>query len=209
MDMNLRVRIARILAKVHEMRIERLSAISLRRLKTEDWKVMLANGQMAKREFPVLGKGVSVIGVTTDGKVIILSKTHVSVEKTFLEVVSGGMEKTETPEQTALREFEEESGFTGTLEKLIPLGDGYTFPVYLDHKDEIFLALDVVPAPSTRKLDPFESCDVEIFTIGEIVELLRDHQFKELRTNAVLARAILFELQKHKPEWIQVDIKVL
>lgn len=54
---------------------------------------------------------VNVIGITSENEVVLIEQYRHGTEEVVLEVPGGLIDPGETPEQAALREFEEETGF--------------------------------------------------------------------------------------------------
>jgi ADP-ribose pyrophosphatase len=70
--------------------------------------------------FKVLGNAVAIAAFTQDGKMILTKQYRHPFGKMILDMPAGGMKDGETPEQAALRELEEETGYTA--EKLEWIG---------------------------------------------------------------------------------------
>src|SRR5512132_760830 len=112
---------------VHEGRLVRLR---------ED-RVVLPRGTEDLYEFVEIKHGASVLALEENGDVWLVREWKYAIDRPSLEVVSGGMEPGETPEQTAHRELREELG--KTARELIPLGHVDPFPTMLRCPNYIFL----------------------------------------------------------------------
>jgi len=84
--------------------------------------------------------GISVIPIDEKGYCYFTKEYHYAVGKVTIEAVSGGMDKGETPLETAKRELLEEGGLKST--RWIYLGCFYPFTTILYSPQYIFLALD-------------------------------------------------------------------
>lgn len=81
--------------------------------------VELPNGKTSKREIVKHPGAVAVLAVTEEGKIILVNQFRKPLERTIVEIPAGKLEKGEEPEHTALRELEEETGYTAeTLTKI-------------------------------------------------------------------------------------------
>src|SRR5699024_6883631 len=72
----------------------------------------LPNGKTAKRALIKHPGAVTVIPVTKENKIVFVEQYRKPLEKTILEIPAGKLEKGEKPEITAVRELEEETGYT-------------------------------------------------------------------------------------------------
>lgn len=74
--------------------------------------VELPNGKTSKREIVKHPGAVAVLAVTDSNKIILVNQYRKPLERTIVEIPAGKLEKGEEPEYTALRELEEETGYT-------------------------------------------------------------------------------------------------
>ncbi len=97
-------------------------------------EVRLPNGYQAARKAPV----AAVIAEARDGEIILLRHSRPVVNENFLEIPAGHIEKDETPEHAARREFQEETGLDVAIESKDLLFCGYTSPGFTDEKIWIY-----------------------------------------------------------------------
>lgn len=98
----------------------------------------VAEGAHVKREIVKHPGAVAVLAVTEEGKIILVNQFRKPLERTIVEIPAGKLEKGEEPEHTALRELEEETGYTAeTLTKITAF---YTSPGFADEIVHLFLA---------------------------------------------------------------------
>src|SRR5699024_566763 len=74
--------------------------------------VELANGIRSKREIVTHHGAVAIIPITQDKKIVFVKQYRKPLEKTILEIPASRLEEGEEPEKTAIRELEEETGYT-------------------------------------------------------------------------------------------------
>jgi ADP-ribose pyrophosphatase len=114
---------------VHEGRLVRLR---------ED-RVALPRGTEMLYEHVEIKHGASVLALEENGDVWLVREWKYAIDRPSLEVVSGGIEPGETPEQTAHRELREELG--KTARELVALGFVDPFTTMLRCPNHVFLGL--------------------------------------------------------------------
>ncbi len=83
------------------------SIIDVERLTVE-----LPNGRRTTRDV-VRNPGASaIVPVTDDGKIILVEQFRKPIEKVSLEIPAGKLDKGENPDHCAVRELQEETGYT-------------------------------------------------------------------------------------------------
>ena len=102
--------------------------------------IELPDGNKAVREY-VNHSGGSSILCEKDGKVLLVKQYRYPYGKELLELPAGKLNPGESPEQTAIRELEEEGGvIAGKVEKLF---DVYPTPAYTNEIIRIYKAIDI------------------------------------------------------------------
>lgn len=89
-------------------------------------QVSLPDGNTSEREIVKHPGAVAVIPITTDGKIIFVEQYRKPLERSLVEIPAGKMEPNEAPEVTAVRELEEETGYT--TDNLTYVTSFYTSP---------------------------------------------------------------------------------
>jgi ADP-ribose pyrophosphatase len=131
-------------------------------------EVRLPTGRVTTRETVEHPGSVAIVGVTTEGQVLLLRQSHHAIGRTLLGIPAGTLEPGETPEACARRELQEETGYrAGTLEKLVSY---YTSPGYTNEQMTIYLARHCVPAGGT--IDPDELIRLVPTPLAEIPRLV-------------------------------------
>ena len=139
----------------------------------------------------------AVVALTSKGEVIVAKQFRVGPERVMYELPGGGCDAGEAPEATAMREFQEETGYTSDA-SLIFLGkivrDAY-------HTDDTYYYLlrecypDDTPLPNT---DGREIIEVELHSMQEMIEYAKQGLVSD--TAALLfAKDKLRELEETHP----------
>jgi ADP-ribose pyrophosphatase len=108
---------------------------------------------------------VAIAAFTEDNKMILTKQYRHPLRKLIYDLPAGGMKDGETPEQAALRELEEETGFTA--EKLEWLGRFNWNPSNMSGTVEIFFTRSLKPKGSF-KID--EIASVELIDFSSVRE---------------------------------------
>lgn len=123
-------------------------------------------------EFP---NWCNVIVVTEDEKIVMVRQYRHAVKQTLIELPGGVIDKGETPEQAAIRETQEETGYTVDAVEFLYKADPN--PATNDNAAYIFLARNAKPL-AKQKFDAFEDMDVLLFTKEEVKQLLANNEIK-------------------------------
>ncbi|MFO7889655.1 MAG: NUDIX hydrolase [bacterium] len=89
-------------------------------LAVEKMTINLPDGSTGKREIVQVRDAAAVLAVDKNEKLYLIRQYRHAVQKYTLEVPAGLIDENETPEQTAIRECEEETGYRPhNLKKLL------------------------------------------------------------------------------------------
>ena len=103
---------------------------------------------------------VNIIPITTNNEIVLIRQYRAGSDEITIEVPGGIIDGNETPEETAKRELEEE---TGCIAKdFVKIGEVYPNPAFITNKCHYVVALDVQPG-GTINFDPSEY--IEKFTV--------------------------------------------
>jgi 8-oxo-dGTP pyrophosphatase MutT (NUDIX family) len=130
-----------------------------------DWVRNPRNATTMKAVILECPNWVNVVAVTPEKKILIVQQYRFGVRRTTLEIPAGIVERGETPEQAAIRELREETGFTTTRWKF--LGWVETNSAFLDNRCHQWLAMDVVKT-AAPELDDGEEITLMEFSLEEI-----------------------------------------
>ncbi len=136
---------------------------------------------------------VNVIPLTEAGEVVIIRQYRFGTQQVELEIPGGVIEEGETPEQAAVRELEEETGYTGG--EVSYLGSVSPNPAFHTNRCHTIVIQGVTP-DGTQSLDPGEDLEVELQTLGDIPGLIADGT---IRHSLVMAAFQLLGLAAETP----------
>lgn len=142
--------------------------------------VELPNGKQGKREIIKHPGAVAVIARTDENKIILVKQYRKALERAIVEIPAGKLEKGEEPAYTALRELEEETGYT--TQKLQKLTAFYTSPGFADEIVHIYLADQLVPLEEKRELDEDEFVEVMEVSLEEALHLIEEQHIYDAKT---------------------------
>jgi 8-oxo-dGTP pyrophosphatase MutT (NUDIX family) len=138
--------------------------------------VELPNGKIMYDYFLWLSGDVAmVVPVTADGEMILVRQYKYGADEMLVEFPAGYVEKGEEPEIGAIRELEEETGYSA--EKLELLAEFSSSPTKSDGRTFIYLARDAV---RNRETNPDISEDIEILVkpIDEVEKMIEKREVK-------------------------------
>src|SRR5262249_30300378 len=101
-----------------------------------------------------------------------------AVGKTLLEVPAGTLDPGETPEQTAVRELAEETGYRAG--RIARIRDWFVSPGVMSERMFLFLCEDLQPGPPLPQAD--EQLKPVILPWAEALEMARDGRIEDAKT---------------------------
>ena len=161
---------------VHDGRIVKLSLEEVR----------LPNGNVITLELIRHPGASAVVPVDSDGNVILVRQYRHATGSWLLEVPAGKLDHPgESPEDCALREVEEETGYRA--ERLVPLGWIWTTPRFTNEKIWLYLALDLSATRSNLQAD--EVLTVESLPLAEAARRALSGEIVDGKSVCALLRA--------------------
>lgn len=132
--------------------------------------VLLPDGSHATREFIQHGGAVAVVPLLDDGRLVLVRQFRYPVAKVLLEWPAGKRDAGESTLACAMRELEEETGYTAS--EWAYGGEIHNAAAYSSESIWIWFARGLVPGP--QRLDHGEF--VETVTLAEAeLDALADH----------------------------------
>jgi 8-oxo-dGTP pyrophosphatase MutT (NUDIX family) len=134
-------------------------------------RIELPDGRTIEDYYVKESRGFVVIFATTpDKRVILVRQYKHGIGKTLLELPAGAIDPGEEPLQTAVREFSEETGYSGTMEHVRTF---CTDPTNADTVAHLFYAPNVQLA-GKQNLGLGEDITVELATLDDLHAFVRD-----------------------------------
>lgn len=132
------------------------------------------------REIVVSREAAAVVPVDNDGNIVFVRQYRHAVQQMVLEIPAGIIEKDEKPENCALRELEEETGYAASNIKYVTgLNTTIGFCTEIVH---LFIAEGLTKG--RQKLDPDEFVTIETYTPQEAVNMIKSMEIKDGKTIA-------------------------
>jgi ADP-ribose pyrophosphatase len=153
--------------------------------------VELPDGNTSKRELIKHPGAVAIIPITKEGKIIFVEQYRKALEKSIVEIPAGKLEPGEAPEVTAIRELEEETGYTA--KQLNKLGSFYTSPGFADELLYVYEANELELLTETVAGDDDEFVELMELTLEEAEALAEEERIHDAKT----MYALLYLRLKH------------
>lgn len=147
-------------------------------------EVLLENGEKALREVIDHDGACGVAAFDENGDLLMVKQYRYPIGKELLEIPAGKMEKGESPEQCALRELEEETGYRA--KKLTPLGKMYPAAAYDGEVVYMFYAEEL--SKTTQHLDADEFLTVQRVKFSEAVRLVMQGEIPDSKTQIAVLK---------------------
>ncbi|WP_163654259.1 NUDIX domain-containing protein [Listeria sp. PSOL-1] len=142
--------------------------------------VELPNGEKSKREIIKHPGAVAIIPLLSDGRLVLVEQFRKPLERTILEIPAGKMEQGEAQEVTAIRELEEETGYSS--DNFCYLTSFYTAPGFADEILHIYVAHELKVVEKRRKMDADEFINLVSVTLEEAKQLISEQLIIDAKT---------------------------
>ena len=143
-------------------------------------EVLLPNGKKSNREIVKHPGAVAVIALTKDKKLILVEQYRKALERSIIEIPAGKIEPGEPPEETALRELEEETGYT--TDKLQYIQSFATSPGFADEIIHLYFAENIEKMEQPSSLDEDEFVELMSVSMEEMGELVSSKRVFDAKT---------------------------
>ncbi len=138
---------------------------------------------------------VNILALTPQKEIVLVRQFRFGSERMEWEVPGGVVEPGETALEAGVRELKEESGFIGKRAEI--LGEISPNPAIQTNTLTMVLVEEAVKI-SPQQLDPMEDIEVEVFFIGEVLEMIRRNILRHSFSHTILLH---YFLQKEKISW--------
>ncbi len=154
-------------------------------------EILLKNGNKYVREIVEHPGAVAILPFLDNDTILMVKQYRRAADKVLLEIPAGTLNKNETPENCALRELEEETGYRA--HKIEKLGTFYLAPGYSTEIIYAFLAKELEKQKQRLEID--EDIVVEKVKIKDLLTMINEGKIEDAKT---LASLFLF-LNRFKP----------
>lgn len=139
--------------------------------------VTTVNGESV-RELVEHRDGAVIMALKPDGKLIMERQFRKPVETVVFEAPAGKIDEGETPEEAALRELKEETGYTaGAIRLLTSMWPSVGF---LDEKLYIYLCTNLEAGET--ELDENEAIDIEEHHVDDLFDMVLSGKITDAKT---------------------------
>lgn len=146
--------------------------------------IELPDGRRSKREVVRHKNAVAVLSRLPDGRFVFVQQYRKAAEEALLEVVAGGLEDGESPDEGARRETAEETGYeVVSIRKLTTI---ICSPGYCDERIHLFLA-ELSERPHEQHQDADENVFPVVLTEKEVEAGIVDGTIVDAKTIAAWA----------------------
>lgn len=142
--------------------------------------VKLPNGKTSKREIVTHPGAVAMIAMTDENKILFVKQYRKPLERSLVEIPAGRIEPHEDPKITAIRELEEETGYT--TEDLQYVTSFYTSPGFADEKIYIYFSNQLTRLTNKVAGDEDEFVEVYELTLEEATEMMNEKAIYDAKT---------------------------
>lgn len=149
------------------------------KLRVDD--VILPDGNTSKREILTHQGASAIIAITKENKIVFVKQYRKAIEQILLEIPAGLIDHGESPEETAIRELEEETGYT--TDQISFVTSFYVTPGYTNEIINIYFTKHLKLLTETKSNDDDEFVEVVELTLAEVKTYMRDHQIHDAKTN--------------------------
>lgn len=134
-------------------------------------RIVLPDGAVIDDYYVRESRGyVIVFALTADRKVVLVRQYKHGIGKVLLELIAGAIDEGEDPQETAVRELGEETGYAAP--SVDYAGSFVTDPTNANTIAHLFFARDAYRS-GEQQLDPTENITVELAELEELRNLIR------------------------------------
>jgi ADP-ribose pyrophosphatase len=139
-------------------------------------------GQAYTREYIQHPGAVTIIPLVDDDHICLIRNYRLAVHETLIELPAGTLESGESPEETALREIIEETGYQAARVEL--LSQFWMSPGILNERMWLFAAHNLTPGEPRREAN--EEIENLVVTWEEALRMVANGEIQDAKTIAGL-----------------------
>jgi len=130
--------------------------------------VEMEGQKYTKREIVERHPCVAIVAINEEDELILIKQYRKAIDKEIYELPAGMVDFGEEPEQAALRELKEETGYDAR--SIDYLFENYSSPGFTNERLFVFYAKDL--SEGKQDLDEFEHLKVEKIKFDEVLKLI-------------------------------------
>ena len=147
--------------------------------------ILMPDGKVAKWDFLGHNGAAAVVAVRDDNRILMVRQFRNAIDRVSIEIPAGSKNGAEELGiDAAIRELEEETGYTTKKEWMKPLIKLVTAIAFCNETIDVYLADRLIP--SHQHLDEGEYLDVESYELNELVEMIYSGQIQDSKTVAAI-----------------------
>lgn len=144
-------------------------------------EVSLPNGEVSQREIVKHPGAVAVIAITKDNKIVLVKQYRKPTEKTLVELPAGKIDHNEQPLAAAIRELEEETGYT--TKELNFVTSFYTSPGFANELIYIYITDTLEKLETPVQGDDDEFIEILELSLDEAKQYVEEEKIHDAKTN--------------------------
>ncbi|WP_194439194.1 NUDIX domain-containing protein [Vibrio fluminensis] len=150
--------------------------------------VELPNGKQITHTTIAHPGAAVILPIDENGNIVFINQYRPSLQKWLLELPAGTLEANEPIEACAMRELEEETGFSA--EELYPLGQVTPLAGFCDEIQHLFVAKKLTKT-SRYQCDDDEVIEVLRISLAEVEQMIINGSISDAKSIACLSKAKL------------------
>jgi ADP-ribose pyrophosphatase len=170
------------MSKYREETVSNETRFEGKMIRLEQLVVRLPNGRTASREVVRHPGAVAVLVEPVPGRTVLVTQYRKATERELLEIPAGKLEPGEPPEECAVRELAEETGYRAL--RVQQVASFYTSPGFADEVIHLFYTHEV--EDGVQHLDQDEFLDVHLYSRDEVARLIEDGKVQDAKTLVAL-----------------------
>lgn len=131
-----------------------------------------------RRQYVIHPGAVAIVPLLEGDKVCLIRNDRVAVGKTLIELPAGTIDPGESPQTTAQRELQEETGYVASAWRQLP--SFYMSPGILNERMHLFVAEGLQPGPPQR--EPGEQIDNLIVDWAEAIAMAERGEIEDAKS---------------------------
>lgn len=140
-------------------------------------KVTVQKG-ISYREIVEHNGGAVLAAITGEGKMVMVRQYRKPAGRVMLEVPAGKIDPGEKPEDTAVRELKEETGYSASHVRYMT----YFYPSVGYSEEKLYLYLCTGLKPGETSFDENEAIDIEEMEIDELCQMVMRGEINDAKT---------------------------